>query len=157
MGFLDSILGGGIGKIFDGVKGIINQFKLAPEEKAKLDLELVQLEFEAQKLIETSFQAEMNAKKDIIVAELQYGDKFTKRARPTIIYTGLFMAFHNYCLPIWFNYFGLKPMISIEIPDIFWGLWGGVVGAYTLGRSWEKKNGGTGNKGFSLITGTKLK
>ena len=79
MSIITSILGEGVGKLFDGVKGIIGQFKLSPEEKIKADLELARLQAQSEIILEQSFQSEMEAKKSIIVAELNQGDTFTNR------------------------------------------------------------------------------
>ncbi len=127
MSIITSIFGEGVGKIFDGIKGIIGQFKLSPEEKAKLESDLAHLEFESQKLMETSFQTEINAKKDIIVAELQYGDKFTKRMRPMIGYFGMLVIFYNYCLIPTIQWAKTNAPAPFDLPTEFWVAWGGIV------------------------------
>ncbi len=152
-----SFLSGGAKELIGAVGSVIDNLTTTQDEKNQAKIELEKLALQYTAMTEVSYQAELATQKDIIVAELQFGDKFTKRARPSIIYAGLFMAFHNYCLPVWFNYFGLKPMVSIDLPEVFWISWAGVVGAYAVGRTLEKRNGGTSSKVISLATGAKLK
>ena len=151
MGFLDSILGGGIGKIFDGVKGIIGQFKLAPEEKAKLDLEIYKLQQESEKMIEASYQSELEAKKSIIVAELSQGDNFTKRMRPSLGYFGMGVILFNYCIVPLIAYIRGEAPKPFELPTEFWVAWGGMMATYTVGRTMEKR--GITNQFTKIVTG----
>lgn len=111
-------------------------------------------------------------KGNIMVAEMQQGDNFTKRARPSIIYTGLAIVALNYAVFPIFTWIvrcialigGVEVMDQIpappqlNLPVAFWGTWGGVAGVYAIGRTAEKK-GGTNNQVMntliSLITGNK--
>lgn len=89
----------------------------------------------------------LNAQASVVTAELQQDDKYTKRARPTVIYAGLVLIF--------LEMFGVRMAIlslissSIEVVQAsntivmsFLAAWGGVVGMYTFGRTQEKKAGG---------------
>ena len=62
--------------------------------------------------IEATIRQELQAKERILVAELTQGSTFTKAARPTVVYYGLFAIFSNYtlipCLQ-WFFGSTLKP------------------------------------------------
>jgi hypothetical protein len=108
-------------------------------------------ELELTKILEAREAELVTAQRDIIVAELQQSDNYTKRARPTIMYAGLFFVLLNHVLiPIanrimeWrmivadrpvLDLYALKPL---ELPEDFWWVWGGVCGLYVLGRSAEK-------------------
>ena len=81
------------------------------------------------------------------MAELQQGDRYTKRARPTVIYVGL--------LFILLELFGIRHIVldqlelgenalniiqgSDAIIKTFLAAWAGVVGVYAVGRSMEKR------------------
>lgn len=81
------------------------------------------------------------------MAELQQGVRYTKRARPTVIYVGL--------LFILLELFGIRHIVldqlelggnalniiqgSDAIFKTFLAAWAGVVGVYAVGRSMEKR------------------
>ena len=133
--------------------------KLDEDERAKAVLEL-------QTMIEARDATLIAAQRDVIVAELEQGDKFTKRARPMIVYVGLFAVVFNHVLIPFINriaewialakgtsleaFGGLSP---IDLPPDFWYVWGGVCSVYALGRTAEKK--GVRNKLVGWITGNK--
>ncbi|MBI9061790.1 MAG: hypothetical protein JEZ14_07360 [Marinilabiliaceae bacterium] len=97
--------------------------------------------------IEQTIRAELKAQEHILVAELQQGDGYTKRARPTVIYVGL--------LFILLELFGIRHIVldqldlgenalniiqgSDAIFKTFLAAWAGVVGVYAVGRSMEKR------------------
>lgn len=98
---------------------------------------------ERDKMIEATIRAELDARKSIMLAELHQGDRYTKRARPTILYAGLVM--------VAIELFGIRPFIlnhmratetivtgSEQIFQTFLWVWAGVAGVYTIGRSAEK-------------------
>jgi predicted membrane channel-forming protein YqfA (hemolysin III family) len=85
------------------------------------------------------------------VAELQQEDRFVKRARPSITYVGLFVIVFNYVFIPFVNrvmewvfiareaegvlsLYALKP---VDLPEMFWVAWGGVVAVYSVGRTTE--------------------
>lgn len=125
-----------------------------------LDMERLAQQREEQ--LEKSIRQELEAKKEILLAELNQGDKYTKRARPTVIYVGLIF--------ILLEVFGLRHIILEAIADdgaqlqtlldssdkifnTFLWAWGGVLGVYSIGRSAEKR--GMSNKWLRNITGSK--
>ena len=71
-----------------------------------------------------------------IRAEEGSGDKFTVRARPSVIWMGVLLIFWNYALvPV----FGFRwHMTPCALPDAFWWTWGTVVTGYVFSRSTEK-------------------
>jgi len=151
MSIITSILGEGVGKLFDGVKGIIGQFKLSPEEKIKADLELARLQAQSEIILEQSFQSEMEAKKSIIVAELNQGDTFTKRMRPMMGYFGMAVIFYNYCIIPTIQYIRATAPAPFNLPDFFWISWGGIMATYSIGRTMEKR--GISNGFTKIVTG----
>ena len=87
--------------------------------------------------------AEIGAKERIMVAEIQQGDTYTKRARPTIVYVGLIGAIID----------GIGPIPFTLSPE-FWYVWGSVCGIYSIGRSMEKRGAnGVAKKIASKILG----
>ena len=82
--------------------------------------------------------AYVQAGKEIIVAEMQQGDPYTKRAKPTLVYVGLFFIFLvHVALPMWVFYAG-KPIPELSLPEEFWYAWASVVGIWSLGRTFER-------------------
>jgi len=138
-----------LGPVFDFVAGNIH----SGEEKAKVMLELKDLEANVALKLEESFITEMNAKKDVIIAELNQGDKYTKRARPSLVYSGMGIVFLNYIILPWIAHFTGEVVPSIEVPAMFWTAWAGVTGSWVIGRSAERR--GIQNKFTKLATGNK--
>lgn len=148
---LQDILGG---TLFDSIAKIIGQFHMSPEDKAKLQAEL-----EAQKAAIQQAQDDYNVKLNDIAGsnirtEEQNGDKFTERARPAVIWVGLFMFFWNYCLV---PTFGLKWHIpALPIPDTFSEIWGVVVTGYVFNRTADKLLALPGDSQIKLPFGVQL-
>ena len=86
---------------------------------------------------------EIMSKEKILVAELAQGDSYTKRARPTLVYSGLVAMLVE----------GIEA-IPFTAPEQFWPIWGGVCGVWIIGRSAEKiKGNGKKGKVLSAIMG----
>lgn len=153
------------GNVIDTIANTVDRFVTNPDEKKAFMLELRKIEeeqrqnqrrflIEMEELtqkreseIEQTIRAELDAQKEIIVAELKQDDNYTKRARPTVIYVGLIF--------ILLEIFGLRHVIlhelnlgpnelsiitsSDEIFKVFLAAWAGVVGVYAVGRSVEKR------------------
>ncbi|MDY6935737.1 MAG: 3TM-type holin [Spirochaetota bacterium] len=164
------------GGIIDSIADSIDRFVTTDEEKTKLRMELQKLEVEQQRNsfefqqqmqeliqkreseIEQTIRSELEAKSEIMLAELRQDDKYTKRARPTVVYVGLIF--------ILLEIFGLRHIIlsklcadnfgdiiksSDSIFKTFLIAWSGVIGVYSIGRSAEKR--GLRGKLTSLVTG----
>jgi len=139
----------GIGSIADLAKGVFDHFwppDMSPEIKAKMQLELeTKLQEREDKLV--------GVQRDIIVAEMQQADSYTKRARPTIVYAGLgFIFLVNVAFPI-LAFFTGRPIPELNLPGDFWLAWGGVCSIWVIGRSAEKA--GFTNTVVRSITGSK--
>ncbi len=143
MGFLDNLFGGkgGVGGIVGAVGQVINDLHTSEDEKAQAKLELQKIINARREVAEATYRAELDARKQVLVAELQHGDAYTKRARPTIIYVGLAVIVLNYVVLPWLTRLGGPGLPPIDLPDAFWYAWSGVAGAYALGRSYEKATG----------------
>jgi len=114
-------------------------------EKTKKQVEIEKARFSRQKQeeIERTIRTELDAKKAVLVAELNQGDKYTKRARPTVVYLGLvFILMELLGLRLMLlNKMGISENIIINSNDVFANFmyaWAGVIGAYSIGRSVEK-------------------
>ena len=153
MGLLDRLFGGkdGVGGIVGGVGKIIDNLHTSAEEKAAAKLELQRLLLEEQAQADKVLRAELDAQREITVAELRQDDEYTKRARPTIVYTGLVIMAVNYAVAPWLARLAGTDLPPVEFPEAFWIAWGGVVGVYAIGRTAEKR--GTANRLTRLITG----
>lgn len=150
MSWLGKLLGGGVSEVANAIGGVVDQFVTTDEEKAKAKLEIEKLLQADRMKLQDSLQTELQAKERVLVAELQQGDSYTKRARPTVVYVGLAFIFFNYVVAPLF----LPNQASLQLPTEFWVGWSGIVSTWSIGRSFEKR--GVVNKATSVVTGSKL-
>lgn len=115
MSWFSRIFSGSLGSLVEQVGNVVDNFHLSAEEKQQFKLELEALLQRRDSEIEQTLRSELEAKERILVAELEQGDSFTKRARPTVVYAGLGFIFFNY---------GLVPC-----PRLAFGCRGGAAGA----------------------------
>lgn len=164
--------------LIDSLSDVVDTFVTTKEEKAKIKQELLRIQEEQkqnqrnflmrmeeltqqrEKEVEQTIRQELNAKKEVMMAELNQDDKYTKRARPTVVYVGLIFIFLELLglRHIIMHYFQIKADIianSDQIFKLFLGVWGSVMGVYSIGRSAEKR--GTRNSWTSVITGNNQK
>jgi hypothetical protein len=147
---LTNVLTGGL---VDSVANVADRFIQTPEEKEQFKLAMEQVISDRQANVEATAQAELQAKERIIVAEMNQGDNYTKRARPTVVYGGLLIIAFNYCLvPLIQTLFAIE-VAPFALPDDFWMAWGSCVGIWSIGRSFEKY--GVNNSGTRMVTGSK--
>ena len=144
MGFLSSLVGGGVGKLAEGVAGAINQFVETDEEKKAAELLLMK----AQQMPD-KWQAEINK------IEAGHRSIFVAGWRPALGwvcvialgYAFVLRPFLIVILNVLLNLEALSPDIGIEIPPInvkeILSLIFGMLGLGGL-RSYEKKHGLTG-------------
>ena len=135
----------------DKIAGVIDELHLSAEEKLKLQNRVQELNNQAAQTAATLAAAELSSRAEIIKAEMQSGDKWTSRARPMIIYSGLVMTFILYILLPTLAWLINKPMPELALPAEFWWAWGTAVSVYATGRSAEKL--GIKSKLTSVITG----
>ena len=156
--FLAKFATSATGDLIEKVGATIDRFVTTDGEKMELQLALEELLQKRDSEIEETARKELEAKMQIIVAELKQDDKFTKRARPSIIYVGLVVIVFNYALvPAVLRIAGLwHPdinMAPLALPSEFWWAWGGITSTYAVGRSAEKR--GIRNKVTNFMTGSK--
>lgn len=174
MSWFSQLFAGGVGDVIEKVGNTIDEFHLSGEEKQKFKLELQQLLMKRESEIEQTIRKNLEAKERIIVAELQQGDSYTKRARPTVVYFGLILIALNYfLLPAGLLLSGNSDMLEncekktnaenvvieescnretlFPLPEEFWVAWGGIVATWAVGRSFEKTN--ASNKLSRAVTG----
>ncbi len=138
MGFsIQDILGGSLA---DSVKGIIAEFRLSPDERAKFQAAvdananaLAQKQIEYQEKLEDSYQVELQTAGANIRAEAATGDKYTSRARPSFLYVIEIILGWNYIfVPIFHG-------APIPLPSELLELFGFCMLGYTGARTWEKR------------------
>ena len=164
--------------LIDSLSEVVDNFVTTKEEKEKIKHEFLRIHEEQkqnqrnflvhmeeltqqrEKEVEQTIRQELNAKKEVMMAELNQDDRYTKRARPTVVYVGLiFILLELLGLRhIILNYFQIDTEIianSDQIFKMFLGVWGSVIGVYSIGRSAEKR--GTRNSWTKVITDNKPK
>ena len=177
MGIFGKLFSGGIGSVVEKVGGTIDKFNLSGEEKLQFKKEMQQILMERESEIEQTIRKNLEAKERILVAELQQGDSYTKRARPSVVYFGLVMIALNYfLLPLILLISGKTDLLehcsnaldktgtAVEVcerktlfplPEEFWVAWGGIVATWAIGRSFEKA--GASNRFSRMATGNSKK
>lgn len=146
---------GNLGGIMKAANALIGKFKLDPSEKEEFKLKMEQLLQERDTEIESTIRRELTAKERIMVAELTQGSTYTKAARPSVVYFGLFIIFTNYTLiPFLLWALGSAPRV-FDLPAEFWLAWGGIVSTWTIGRTAERW-GGYRNRAVMAITGNQV-
>lgn len=151
MSFISDILGSSFGKTIEGIGTIVKKFVTTDQDRIQAELELKTILQKRDSEVESTMRKQLEAKERILVAELQQGDKFTKRARPSVVYFGLGIIFINYCLIPIIQYWREMPITVFNLPTEFWAAWGGIVATWSIGRTAEKR--GIKNKITSYIVG----
>jgi hypothetical protein len=131
---ITSIVTSGIAKLAQTADGIIDKYIETPDEKRAAKQWLQEQAFKVTEQQSKEIIATVNARSAVVVAELNQGDNYTKRARPTVVYAGLFFIFYCYCLaPL--------PFLvgeQVSLPAEFWFTWGGVCSVWSIGRTAER-------------------
>ncbi|HEY3698866.1 MAG TPA: 3TM-type holin [Spongiibacteraceae bacterium] len=166
MSWISDFIGGGAANVIGEVGKIVDQFHMSDQEKTQFKLEMEALLQKRDSEIEQSLRSEMESKERVLVAELNQGDNYTKRARPTVVYSGLAFIFLNYCIIPSVQFLRDKPPLhcepdaarcyvasGVQLPQEFWWAWAGIVGTWSIGRSFEKN--GASNRVTNMITGSK--
>ncbi|MFW6371528.1 MAG: holin family protein [Bacteroidota bacterium] len=155
MPILSKIFNGSMSGVVDSVSDIIDKFSLSKEEKQQFKLEMQSQLLKKEKELEETYRTELESRADIIKSEMAQGDRFTKRARPAIIYGGLiFISIVHVLVPV-IAYIGGVPnneLPQIILPEEFWWAWATVVGVYGVGRSAEKM--GVTHRTTQFMTGS---
>ena len=153
MSWLSDLFSGSVGDLVKSVGSVVDDFHMSGEEKQRLKMEMQQLIQRRESEIEETIRSELKAKERVLVAELQQGDNYTKRARPTVVYAGLVFIFFNYVLVPTIQSLTGATIQSFELPVEFWAAWGGIVATWTIGRTAEKR--GASSRMTRAITGSR--
>ena len=141
--WLDKLLAAGVTETMNAVSNIMETHT----GKKERDIAMAQLLVTQGNAQLDLIKEELGVRERIMVAELTQDDKFTKRARPSIVYVGLLAMIVD----------GIEA-IAFTMPEMFWEGWMIAVGIWAVGRTAEKI-GTAGRLGniASLITGNKKK
>jgi len=137
--------------ISEGIRGIISA---GTSDSAKVAAAAQDLAARQADLVEAAVQEQADTQKQaLMLAELSQGNTYTKNARPTVVYAGLFFIFLVHVALPFIAFMQGKPIpADLKLPSEFWWAWTGVVSVWVVGRSYEKANGpSTVSK---LITGS---
>jgi len=156
MKWLGKIFGKGAGETVSKVMDSVAKLGEGHLGKKELKLELEKLLASDREALHQEITAELGAKERVLVAELSQGDKFTKRARPMVVYTGLGVLILNHVALPWIAHFIPSQDIPvIEIPTEFWIGWSGIVATWSIGRDSCRR--GIANKFTQVATGNGTK
>lgn len=141
--WLDKILAAGVTQTIAAVADLAEKHTGKKERDIAIATLLVQQANAQLSLV----KEELGVRERIMVAELTQDDKYTKRARPSIVYVGLLAMIVD----------GIDA-IAFTMPEMFWDGWMIAVGIWAVGRTAEKigMSGKLGNIA-SAITGNKRK
>jgi hypothetical protein len=148
---LQSIISALGGNLIESVGNVVDKFVTTDAEKAAIKLETQKLILAHVAQSEESIRAEMEAKAQVIKAEMESGDNFTRRARPTVVYVGLAAIVVNHVLAPWVSHLWGAGVPDISLPPEFWWAWSGVVSVWFIGRSAERR--GAQSKLVKQLTG----
>lgn len=157
---LFKLIGDTVGSIIKPATDLVDEVFTSADEKNQYKQRLAEIAADAERNALAHAETIANAQRDVIVAELQQDDKYTKRARPTIAYSGIAVLLLNHIILPWAAFFaGTDPsgLPSVELPAEFWWGWTGVVGVWAIGRSVEKKakiEGEAPSKYARMVTGS---
>ena len=141
MGVLDSIIGGGVGKL---VKDVIGSFRLDPAVKAQIEAEVdargfelakIDREFEAKLLAAQTREAEIASEN--IRAEAAADSWMSKNSRPFFLFAGAVTIMANIWIPL-ISHLTARPIQPLELGEWFYGTYTLGFGGYTYSRMNEK-------------------
>lgn len=157
--WLGEILGAGRGILGDSIGKIVEHYFPDKNKQDEIKNELMKIVAEKDAMVEQTLVSEIENKTKVMVAEIQSGDKYTSRARPTVVYAGIVMFVLAYIVLPFLAWLILllapagTPALALTIPPDFMFAWAGVVGVYSFGRTMEKR--GNGSAATQIITGQK--
>jgi len=123
-----------VGKILDGVIGLVDKAVLDKDEAERLKVQLTEV-FNKSDL--ERFTTEIKAQADVIMTEATGQSWLQRNWRPGLMALFGLIIFNNYVLNPWLcALFSLDVMM--EIPPDMWALLKLGVGGYIVGRSTEK-------------------
>lgn len=152
----------GLGSVADFGKQVVGVVERFLPAKKMTEAERAQAERAVQELTGKRDDKLLETQGKVITAEMQQGDNYTKRARPSVIYVGLgvivanhvVLPFFAWCIKViavFFTIATIPELPEFSLPAAFWATWGGVASVWIVGRSSEKR--GLTGKIISMVTG----
>ena len=123
-----------VGKVLDGVIGLIDKTVEDKDERNKLKAQLTEV---FNKSDMTKFSEQIKAQADIIMAEAKSESWMARNWRPMIMLLFGAIIANNYVLYPWLNEL-FELQVMMEIPPQMWGLLKLGLSGYVVGRSVEK-------------------
>jgi Holin of 3TMs, for gene-transfer release len=124
--------------------GLIDEFHLSPEDKAKLQQAAQELEVRRDEIEAARDEALAQLQSANITAETKSDDSFVRRARPTFLYVIIAAMGYSLIVAPIINAFLHKGLVPMEIPGAYLELFGVAFLGYTGARTWEKTQGTQG-------------
>lgn len=134
MGFWSSVGGKLLGGIVNEVGGIVDQFVADKDLAERLKFQIRALLLEK---IGGVIEAELNARKEIIVAEATGNSWLQRNWRPMLMCLFMAIILNNYIVAPYMDAI-FDTSIVLDVPDHMWQLLKIGVGGYIVGRSGEK-------------------
>lgn len=152
LNWIKSAFTGSATEFVGAVGNVIDKFHLSPGDANALKTAIMDADTKRMAEVQSTIRTEIDSKSKIIVAEMNQTDKYTKRARPTLIYFGLIIIALNYLIfPLIYDIFADVKQWTASLPVEFWAAWGGAVSIWSIGRTAETM--GKNNKATSTVTG----
>jgi len=159
MGWFSDLFTSGAGSLVSSIGEVADRFIESPDDKNAFKLQMQTLIQQRDSEIEQSLRKNLEAKERVLVAELNQGDSYTKRARPTVVYAGLIFITINYVVFPLLARVATAMGIAVDaspladLPGDFWLAWGGICATWSIGRTIEKR--GTQTPLTQAATGSK--
>ena len=151
-----NFLKGAADSIVGGLTSVFDDLHLSGEEKAEIVQKAAMVVTERLRVANEAITARFEMVAKIIESDNKSGDNFTRRARPSVVYFGLFVIFWNYVLMPTVVIFIEAEFTAVVLPVEFWVTWGGITATWTVSRSAERvasNNGAKPNKLLDMING----
>lgn len=143
MSWLSQIAGFDIAGITKSVGDAIDEIHTSDEEliNAKGAIERVKTEakLKTAEILESSIVQQLKSREGIIRAEMAQGDRYTKWARPTVVYSGILLIFLTSVILPMVGFYTGREVPALVVPQVFWGGWTIVISVWSTGRTSEKK------------------
>lgn len=159
MSWFSDLFSSGAGSLVSSIGEVADRFIESPDDKNAFKLQMQTLIQQRDSEIEKSLQKSLEAKERVLVAELNQGDSYTKRARPTVVYAGLIFIAINYVIFPLLARVATAMGVTVDaspladLPGDFWLAWGGICATWSIGRTIEKR--GTQTPLTRITTGSK--
>jgi len=114
-------------------RGIIDELRVDDVEKMEATAKLEKVIQGQRHDIEETIRLGVSTRADIIKSEMAQGDKFTKRARPAVVYWGMLLITVREVV-VW-----VKDVPPPPLPAEFWWAWTGVVSVWFVARTADKR------------------